>query len=78
MDEFIDKYQKNMCHFCLNYQSNNCNKEIIKREKESITTTICINYERNYDNDKFQEEIITLRDECCKPAKYYCRNYREV
>jgi len=78
MNDFTTKYQENMCQFCSNYQSNNCNKAIIKRERDSIITTLCINYERNYDNEKMMEDITTYRDECAKPAKYYCRNYREV
>lgn len=78
MNNFINKYQENMCQFCSNNQSNNCNKDIIKRERDSIITILCMNYERNYDNDKMQEEIVTFKDECAKSAKYYCRNYREV
>lgn len=78
MDKYINNYQENMCQFCCKNKTNNCNKKIIKRERDSIITTLCINYERNYDNEKMLEEIITYKDECAKPAKYYCRNYREV
>lgn len=76
--EKLEYYRKNICPFCLKYESSMCKERVIEKTEKDIDTTICMNYERNYENETIEEIDNVFEKEGFRPAKYYLKNYREI
>lgn len=77
MLELIKYYEKTMCPYCLNYNTQSCNKDIELKELNNVKNILCQNYlkeptQEELDNKGKPEGIYTL------PAKYYSKNFKEI
>ena len=71
-------YKQKICPSCKNYNTSNCkqkikNKNIVQKNENNTTVTICNNYIRQ---EEFREPI--KKHISTKPTKYIRKNYSEV
>lgn len=68
-------YIQKLCPFCLKYKTKECREKFQTNEQNNTAVILCLNYQRNYEQEEITEEV---KEESIKPLKYYFKNYREV
>lgn len=76
MKELSKYYEENICPYCLNYQTQNCNKNISKKEINKLITILCHSFLNNKQKDT--NNITETHEVYTLPKKYYFKNFREI